>query len=331
MVNPLLPAEFWGLSIGIYLFLGGLAGGSYVAGAVADLLSARHPERQDSYFATARWSMVIAVSAIAVGGILLISHLGEPLNVLKFWLFTNVLSWMTIGIWVIVLFTLLAAVQALWLGFGREDGFGVSIGPIDTLARLTRPSEGVRRAITVFGIAIGVLLAVYTALLISAAGHTVPLWNETWLPLLFLTSSLSIGIAAVFGLTTITQGVLDTGVEKFSLADDVIIVAELVVLAILMWTMQNGGPTAAETFQYIMTEGWILFWIGVVGIGLLLPLVLSAVLILLERRTDLHENETMLGRVRGVYALKFGLVVAGGLMLRLMIIFGALNVPIIGA
>jgi formate-dependent nitrite reductase membrane component NrfD len=331
MVNPLLPAEFWGLSIGIYLFLGGLAGGAYVAGAVADLLSARHPDRRASYFATARWSMVIAVGAIAVGGLLLVSHLGEPLNVLKFWLFTNLQSWMTIGIWVIVLFTLLAAVQALWLGFGREDGFPVSVGPIDTLAKVTRPSEGVRRAITAVGIAVGVLLAVYTALLISAAGHTVPLWNETWLPLLFLTSSLSIGIAAVFGVTTLTQGVLDTGVEKFSLADDVIIIAELAVLAVLMWTMQTGGPTAVETFQYIMTEGRIIFWIGVVGVGLVVPLVLSAILIALERRIDLHENDRMLSRVRGVYALKFGLVVAGGLMLRLVIIFGALNVPIIGA
>ncbi|MDR5656668.1 NrfD/PsrC family molybdoenzyme membrane anchor subunit [Halodesulfurarchaeum sp. HSR-GB] len=331
MVNPLLPAEFWGLSIGIYLFLGGLAGGAYVAGAVADLLSTRQPERQDSYFATARWSMVIAVGAIAVGGLLLVSHLGEPLNVLQFWLFTNSQSWMTIGIWVIVLFTLLAMVQALWLGFGRENGFAVSIGPIDTLARITRPSERVRRGITAFGIAVGVLLAVYTALLISATGDVVPLWDPTWLPLLFLTSSLSIGIAAVFGLTTLTQGVIETGVEKFSLADDVIILAEMGVLAILLVTLQNGNSTAVETVQYIMQDGWLLFWGGVVGVGLVAPLVLSAALILVERRVDLHGNAKTLRRVRGAYVLKFGLVVVGGLLLRLTIIFGALNVPIIGA
>jgi protein NrfD len=331
MVNPLLPSEFWGLSIGIYLFLGGLAGGAYVAGAVADLLSARHPDRRESYFATARWSMVIAVVAIAVGGLLLLSHLGEPMNVLKFWLFTNLQSWMTIGIWVIILFTLLAAVQALWLGFGREDGFPVSFGPIDTLARVTRPSEGVRRAITVVGIAVGVLLAVYTALLISAAGHTVPLWNETWLPLLFLTSSLSIGIAAVFGVTVLTQGFLDTGVQEFSMADDVIILAELGVLGVLMWTLQNGGPTAVETFQYIMNDGWLLFWGGVVGVGLVGPLILSGVLLGIEGRCDLHKNTIMCRRATSICAVKFGMVVVGGLLLRLMIIFGALNIPIIGA
>jgi formate-dependent nitrite reductase membrane component NrfD len=331
MVNPLLPSEFWGIAIGVYLFLGGLAGGAYVAGAVADLLSTRQPDRKESYFKTARWSMVIAVAAISIGGILLLSHLGEPLNVLKFWLFTNSQSWMTIGIWVIILFTLLAAVQALWLGFGRENGFPVDLGPIDALARVTRPREDIRRAITAFGIVIGVLLAVYTALLISAAGQVVPLWNETWLPLLFLTSSLSIGIAAVFGTTVLTQGFLDTGVQEFSLADDVIILAELGVLGILMWTLKNGGPTAVETFQYIMNDGWLLFWGGVVGVGMVVPLLLSGILLGMEGRCDLHKNTFMCRRATNICALKFGLVVAGGLLLRLTIILGALNVPIIGA
>ncbi|MFP4530702.1 MAG: NrfD/PsrC family molybdoenzyme membrane anchor subunit [Halodesulfurarchaeum sp.] len=331
MVNPLLPAEFWGIAIGVYLFLGGLAGGAYVAGAVADLLSTRQPERQESYFQTARWAMVIAVGAISIGGLLLLAHLGEPLNVLKFWLFTNSQSWMTIGIWVIILFTVLAALQALWLGFGRENGFPVDFGPIDWIAKVTRPSEGIRRAITAFGVVVGVLLAVYTALLISAAGHTVPLWNETWLPLLFLTSSLSIGIAAVFGVTILTQGFLDTGVQEFSLADDVIILAELGVLAILMWTLKNGGPTAVETFQYIMNDGWLLFWGGVVGVGLVGPLVLSGILLGIEGRCDLHRNTLMCRRATNISSVKFGMVVIGGLFLRLTIILGALNVPIIGA
>jgi protein NrfD len=331
MVNPLLPSEFWGISIGVYLFLGGLAGGAYVSGAVADLLSKRHPDRQQSYFQTARWSMVIAVLSISVGGLLLLFHLGEPLNVIKFWLFTNLQSWMTIGIWVIVLFTVLAALQALWLGFGRENGFPVNIGPIDTLAMVTRPSEGIRRAITAVGIVVGVLLAVYTALLLSATGNVIPLWNETWLPLLFLTSSLSIGIAAVFGVTVVTQGFLDTGVQEFSLADDVVILAELGTLAMLMFTLQNGGPTAVETFQYIMNDGWILFWVGVVGVGMVLPLALSGVLLGIEGRCDLQKNTFMCRWATSICALKFGLVVVGGLMLRLMIILGALNVPIIGA
>ncbi len=331
MVNPLLPVEFWDLSIGIYLFLGGLAGGAYVAGAVADLLSTRQPERQEAYFATARWAMVIAVGAISVGGLLLINHLGEPLNVLKFWLFTNTQSWMTIGIWVIILFTGLAVLQALWLGFGRENGFPVDIGVIDAIAQLTRPKESIRRAITAFGIALGVLLAVYTALLISTAGEVVPLWDQTWLPILFLTSSLSIGIAAVFGVTVLTQGFLDTGVQEFSMADDAIILAELGVLGVLMWTLKNGGPTAVETFQYIMSDGWLLFWGGVVGVGLVGPLVLSGILLGMEGRCDLHKNTIMCRRATSICAVKFGMVVAGGLMLRLLIIYGALNVPIIGA
>lgn len=331
MLNPLLPRVFWGMSIGLYLFLGGLAGGSYVAGAAADLLTKRHEDRRDAYLLAARWSMVIAVVSISIGGLLLLAHLGQPENVIKFWLFTNFQSWMTIGVWVIVVFTLLAALQALWLGFGRADGFWFDCWPLDRLAAMTRPPERIRRGVTGFGALVGVLLVVYTALLLSVTGEIVPLWDPTILPLLFLTSGLSMGIAATFGVTVLARGVVDTGVTAFSLADDVVILAEIGVLYALLATLANGGPTAVETHRYILTEGSIIVWGGVVAVGLVLPLLLSGLLLLLERRYDLHERDRIRRLATAGYAAKFGFVIFGGLMLRLVIVLGALSVPIIGA
>jgi formate-dependent nitrite reductase membrane component NrfD len=195
---------------------------------------------------------------------------------------------------------------------------------------MTSPSETVRRGINVFGAVIGVLLIVYTALLLSATSHTVPLWNPTWLPPLFLASGLSMGIAATVGITTLTNGVVDTGVQAFSVADDVIILAEMAILFGLLWTIANGGPTAVETHRYLLTDGRIIFWGGVVAVGLLLPLVISGVLLAVERLTDVHESARLQRLATAGYTLKFSAVIVGGLFLRLTIVLAALNVPIIG-
>ncbi|MEF8825212.1 MAG: NrfD/PsrC family molybdoenzyme membrane anchor subunit [Halapricum sp.] len=336
-ISPLLPSEFWSLSIGVYLFLGGLAGGAYVTGTAADFLSVRDPSRREGYLATARWGTVMGLVALVIGGPILLFHLGEPLHVIMLWLFTNFDSWMTIGVWVIVLFMMLSALQALWLGFGAGRGFEIPIGGlepitdlIDTVADLTRPSETLRRGINAFGAVAGLLLIVYTALLLSASSEVVPMWDATWLPPLFLASGLSMGIAATVGVTAVTKGVTDTGVTIFSVADDVIILAEIVVLYALVSTLASGGPTAVETENYLMTEGSLIFGVGVIGLGLVLPLVLSGGLLALEWRYDLHENTRLQQLATAGYTAKFGFVIFGGLMLRLTIIYAALNVPIFG-
>ncbi|MCU4717419.1 NrfD/PsrC family molybdoenzyme membrane anchor subunit [Halapricum hydrolyticum] len=336
-VSPLLPSQFWSLSIGVYLFLGGLAGGAYVTGTVADFLSVRDPSRREGHLATARWGTIMGLVALAIGGPILLFHLGEPLHVIMIWLFTNFDSWMTIGVWVIVLFMVLSALQALWLGFGADRGFEIPITAlepvtdiIDTVADLTRPSETLRRGINAFGAVVGLLLIVYTALLLSASSNVVPMWDATWLPPLFLASGLSMGIAATVGVTAVTKGVTDTGVTMFSVADDVIIVAEMVVIYMLLATLVNGNTTAVETQRYLLTEGNLIFWGGVVALGLLLPLAISVGLLTIEWRYELHDNPRLERLATAGYTAKFGFVIFGGLMLRLTIIYAALNVPLFG-
>ena len=115
------PAVHWGFQIAVYLFLGGLAGGSYITGYVADVLSTR-TAIEEEYVArreTARWGMYVAVASIGVGGIALLTHLGVPLRALYFPLtFTNYGSWMVIGTWAIIIFTLWTFGQAFWYTFG---------------------------------------------------------------------------------------------------------------------------------------------------------------------------------------------------------------------
>lgn len=321
------PAELWGTAIGFYLFLGGVSGGSFVTGAAADFLSVRSEKRKEMYQMTARIGMAMSFISIAIGGLILLTHLGEPRNVFEIWLFQNWASWMAIGVWVIVAMVIIAMLQLLWLGFGDWGGFDIKLRRIDWIADLTRPRQYERLALSGVGAVLAVVLVIYTALLLSAVNPVVPAWHPVLLPLLFLASGLSMGIAATVGITALRAGVKDTGVHEFSLADDVIIIAEIVILAAFLMTLSGGGGAAAVTYERLTQTFALEFWGGVVLIGLVLPLVISAVLIAIDK----FSNISLSTRVeKTAYVTKFGFVLIGGWFLRMAVLFSAFNVPLIG-
>ncbi|AUX09529.1 polysulfide reductase NrfD [Halalkaliarchaeum desulfuricum] len=341
----------WDLKIAIYLFFGGLAGGAYLTGFAADVLSRREDgTKSEALRATSRWGMIAAVVGIAVGGVILFTHLGAPLRALLFpILFVNFESWLVIGTWTIVLFTLVAMIQAFWQIWGQETDDDPSTFarwitrwieaksdlPLEQwltrLGRLTRPGERLRLAVHAGGAFLAVLLVVYTALLLSEVAWLYPAWDGTLLPFLFLASGLSMGLAATAGLTGIFEGVFGTGVHEFSLVDDLVILAEIVILGSLVWTLSQGGPAAQATFELLRTDMALLFWGGVVALGLLAPLVLSAALLVAEWRIDLQATPKLQRLAQATYTAKFGLVVLGGLLLRYVALFMAVKAPLVVA
>ena len=102
------------------------------------------------------------------------------------------------------------------VGFGLTD-------LVDRGADLTRPTGPLRRLVQVAGVGLAVMLVIYTALLLSAVGWLVPLWNQTLLPPLFVASGFSAGIALVIAVTA-WQNDLDGGlIHRFGLLDDAVI------------------------------------------------------------------------------------------------------------
>lgn len=154
-----------------------------------------------------------------------------------------------IGVRVIVLFVVAALLQLVWLGFGRHGGFRLDFGPIDDIVDRTRPSTDTRLALHIVGGALAVTLIVYTALLLSAVAPVVPLWHPVLLPLLFLTSGVSMGISATALVPTLLLGDSDTGVHEFILADDAVILGEIDVLAALLWYLAGAGGAATESYE----------------------------------------------------------------------------------
>ncbi|MEF8772538.1 NrfD/PsrC family molybdoenzyme membrane anchor subunit [Halodesulfurarchaeum sp.] len=347
-----VPRVHWGLFIATYLFLGGVSGGSYVTSVTAQLLQGRSNDETEnrSRGETARWGAILAIAAIGIGTAALLYHLGAPLRALTFaWNFSNYGSWLVIGTWLIVLFSVLATVDAIWLLFGSDKktatggsyfprrifgwltvrGNPILLTGLDYFADTTRPPGRLHPAIRIIGAFLGIGVIIYTSMLLSDL-WTCPLWNRTYLPPLFLMSGVSTGLAGTVAMPTIFDGLTET-VHQYSLADDALIVVELGILASFYTVLQGRADCLASqaTIESLNSVFSMPFWVGVVGLGLVTPLLLSLLLTGTARVWDLDErSQTWHSIFRAGYVVKYGLVLVGGFFLRYVIIFAAVKLPL---
>lgn len=173
--RPIVKAPPWGDEISLYLFLGGLAGGSSLLA-----LGAQATDRPGLRAA----SRLIAIGATAAGGAALVADLGRPERFLNMMRTVKVTSPMSLGTWIL-------------------SGFGVSSGIVAAIEvdRLTGerllPLFGLRRVLhgleTPAALASALFatpLASYTGVLLGATA--VPTWNaagRNGLPLVFVSSA----------------------------------------------------------------------------------------------------------------------------------------------
>jgi formate-dependent nitrite reductase membrane component NrfD len=310
----------WGLSFHIpwYLFLGGLAGGTMTVGALADLLGGgRQGFRQ-----FAKVAAYVTLPAIIVGGLALSFHLGKPERGFAFPLFfTNYQSWLTIGGAVVGTFAPLSvAYAAAWyFDFGRM----------------------VRLVLAAIAVPLGLLMSLYTGFLLSAAWVMpanrwyVPLWDRDYLPVLFVLSGFSTGLAAC-GLAVLLWGRLtrhfprlggggDTAAvaEATSLADVAALLAEGVWVYLFLGALASGTLGQQMAFS-LLTRGQLApwFWWGFVATGLAVPMLASLIHLVAHRVFHVH--------ARWILYAKFALVLAGGLVLRYTIVWGGdLKAPLV--
>lgn len=166
IINPPTWAES---NIAGYLFAGGLAGSSSILAAGADLTGRA---------ALARRAKLCASAALAASLIALVHDLGRPARFLHMLRVFKPTSPMSVGVWILVVYSPLNVASA-----GSE---------------LTGIAPRVGRAAGVGAGALGAAVASYTAALI--ADTAVPAWHEGYreLPFLFVGSAAAAG--AGFGL-----------------------------------------------------------------------------------------------------------------------------------
>lgn len=309
----------YSLHVPLYLFFGGLTAGMFVVAVVADLLERRCRGAQ----LLSKITAYSTIATLALAGFFLTAHLGKPERGLAFPLFfTNYGSWMTRGGWIVGAGSLLVLLYAaLWYRGG---------------------AVWMRRFVGLVGVPVLVMLGVYTGLLLSR-GTFVPLWSSKYLPVLFLNSGVTTGLAASGLLCLIALWMRRTHsqaeqevVRWVSMAVGLFILLELFELYNFMTYLAASAqhtPTGefvaprggAHALQYV-TRGALApwFWWGVIGLGLGVPLLLTLVEFLLD----------WLSRPLGWHRLlftapKFALVLVGGALLRCVIVWGGdLSAPL---
>lgn len=305
----------WGWLVVVYLFLGGLGAGAFLSAAFFELSGWRYKRE---FCPTALTGATISGPAVILGSVLLIFDLGagrmEPWRI--FYLFTNFDSVMTWGIWLLSLFIPLALFYGL-LELVEVEPFLQGL-VWSRLPRLPRDLRPYRRRVAIVGSVFAVGVAIYTGVLISVVGPAVPFWSIhilpflpiPMMPVLFLVSALSTGMALAFDLAaTIAVPHIQEQVRSMDLVHVVFIGLESILIGLLLIVALGEGGVTAESARLIMFGPLrLVFWLGVVSIGLVIPFLIHAYAV----GTGRHSLWLGLGAGAGI--------VLAGLFLRYLIV-----------
>jgi formate-dependent nitrite reductase membrane component NrfD len=225
-----------GIFLWIAFYAGGLGGGLYLV----------------SLYFNSLWGMFISWLIIAVikGGAHLL-YLGKPLRFWRIITRPNT-SWLARGIIFVFAFIAFAAIQlafSYWLpGSAGEIAFK-ALGGIAALA-----------------------VMVYTGFVLNSV-KSVPFWNSTLLPLLFVLC----GILGGFGLSVIIA--LNGGNIQLSAAETGsrwLLVINALFIVVYLWTAANREATGKKSVMEQMRGNLApVFWAGIVLLGIVIPLTIA--------------------------------------------------------
>lgn len=290
----------WGWRVAVYLFLVGVGTGAYVVGFIFDLLS-------PGFILVSKIAVSIAAPLIILGILFLEFNLGKKSR--AFLVFRRPLSsWIARGT---VLITIFIALDLVSIGLG--------VWPSTSLENAT----GARLILEGIASVFAVLTLLYTGLLLKAA-KPIPFWNTLSLPVLFLVSGISTGMMFVAATLLIYGIFTDSTFQELLVLmgryNIFIIIIEALVIGFYMLRMSQ-LPVSRSSVQ-IITGGSLagVFWSGVVVAGMVVPFVFGIYGIYL----NISDPVTMLISTLVVNLL--GL--AGGFMLRYIVINGGTNRPL---
>ena len=307
-----MPHIEWGFLIVNYLFLGGLSAGLFFVSALASYLQDRD---ERSYERIARYGAILAPWPVAIGSSLLIFDLG---NWYRFGLLFLHFRWqspMSIGSWLLLLFTGLAFVY-LWSWLAPEDRNAI-------FARLKLPAKfnydlsAHRRLIAAVGFPLSICVAIYTGVLLGAV-QARPFWNTNLVAQMFLFSALSTGCALLIVVLSLRRPRLDATQLRFLYTLDICMITLefFIVLPYLIHGELSVKPVK-DSLELILGGPYTFaFWVLFMGAGLLTPLVLEVweMLPVVRSGAALHHN-------RRLAAVSGTLVVFGGFMLRYIFVY----------
>ena len=305
----------WGLPIILYLFLAGMGAGAVT---VSSSMLLRGGGGRGVHHEIARYGALLGPLPVIIGTGLLVLELGsfEAGNYFRFlnlYMVMN-LSPMSVGTWLLTVFMATSVVYAYTY---------IHFVPFFLGDRMVW-----RRRMAWANVPLGLAVAIYTGVLLGAMPSR-PFWNSPVLALLFMISALSTGIALIiFTRALFTRGHLSEEHREIvhksgyllAASDTMLIGFELLVLFLFVMFAYLTVGDVRYAIETILPGGplSVMFWTGVVLIGLVIPGLLELYFVipsLLYRRkyTVSRYSELAIAAavIFGGFVLRYVVVVAG--------------------
>lgn len=255
----------WGVPVAVDLFAAALGGAAFMIAAMSDLANGK------KYRTVSTVAAFIAPWPAILGVLLLVVDLGNPLrfwemvlrrgvgfNLTSPYLMFNSSSTMSWGTWILSCFIIGSLIYLV----------------LTVAAYAFRWIWVLRRWLgTCIGAPGGILVMVYTGVLLSGSPN--PLWCNWMLPLTFVASAMVTGVAAVVFVLAILRllGIIKEESAQIPALEKLgagFIIFQLV--AMLLFILSGLG---GREMLYIIGPGYgALWWVGIVGFCLVLPLAL---------------------------------------------------------
>ncbi|MEZ9139506.1 MULTISPECIES: NrfD/PsrC family molybdoenzyme membrane anchor subunit [unclassified Shewanella] len=258
----------WPWPIAVYLFLAGISGGSLVVA-----LAIRFFKGQTETTPLYKAASLISFVTIALGMLCLVLDLTNPLFFWRILVFYNFTSVMSVGVIALCVYIPLTAVLCL---YAFEDEIK-SIPALSFLLPIINMLKPVRKPCEVTVLILAASVCAYTGFLISALIRF-PLINTAVLPALFIASGVSAGAAAskMLSVFLFKEDMHSSELKILHGAEWPIMIAEILFICMIAMSLATGNAGAQSAFEAFTAGVWAnLFWIGVVGVGFLGPILLN--------------------------------------------------------
>ena len=304
----------WDWPIAVYLLLVGIS-----AGMVSLSMLLRHyvPSEYRGSNRVIKATAIVAPLAVILGLVILIFHLTRPLTFWYLMVFYNPTSIMSLGV---MLFQVYFVVMLLWIITLYHDGWLTQLETVwhrPALAAQARKLTAtiVKRAAVIENLllVLAILLGCYTGFLLSAL-KSFPLLNNPVLPVLFLVSGTTSGIAVM--LLASAWGRNTSGHSRslhfIHRVETPVVYAELFLLFAFFVGLLLGGGQKVVAAQTALSGFWGgVFWIGIIGIGIVIPFIANQV-----RKPSIHSGKGQLMTLAamslfGVFLLRLFVLYAG--------------------
>ncbi|MCH5051120.1 cytochrome c nitrite reductase subunit NrfD [Pectobacterium aquaticum] len=270
----------WDWPIAVYLLLVGIS-----AGMVSLSMILRHyvPSEYRGSNLVIKTTAIVAPLAVILGLGILIFHLTKPFTFWYLMVFYNPTSIMSLGV---MLFQVYFVVMLLWLITLYHDTWLTQLETVwhrPALAARARQLTAVivKQAAVIENLllVLAVLLGCYTGFLLSAL-KSFPLLNNPVLPVLFLVSGTTSGIAVMLLASAWGRNTSEhsRSLHFIHCVETPVVYAELFLLFAFFVGLLLGGGQKVVAAQTALSGFWGgVFWIGIIGIGIVIPAIANRV------------------------------------------------------